>query len=97
MQEIERIKVYVSDLKPGMYVAELDRPWLGTPFLFQGFPITNDEQISQLQECCQHVFFDVTHDNWPLNIKRILQSNAYGIEVRSLVLEGATEEMPVTQ
>src|SRR5713226_5056459 len=26
-----------GDLKPGMYVSELDRPWLETPFLFQSF------------------------------------------------------------
>jgi HD-GYP domain-containing protein (c-di-GMP phosphodiesterase class II) len=35
-----------------------------------------------------------TGKDWSLNIKRILQSNAYGIDVRSLVLEGSTEEVP---
>ncbi|MEE8263181.1 MAG: DUF3391 domain-containing protein, partial [Gammaproteobacteria bacterium] len=29
-------RVDVRDLSLGMYVAELDRPWLETPFLFQG-------------------------------------------------------------
>lgn len=32
-------QIPVGELRPGMYVAELDRPWLDTPFLFQGFPI----------------------------------------------------------
>lgn len=50
--------ISVDDLKVGMYVSELDRPWLGTPFLFQGFPITSREEIEQLRECCRHVYID---------------------------------------
>ena len=30
-----KIKVWVDDLKLGMYVSQLDRPWVETPFLFQ--------------------------------------------------------------
>jgi putative nucleotidyltransferase with HDIG domain len=51
-------KVDVRDLKAGMYVYELDRPWRDTPFLFQGFQIQNDEDISQLKQHCEHVFID---------------------------------------
>lgn len=49
-------KVAVQDLRAGMYVAELDRPWRDTPFLFQGFEIQSDEQLAQLRSLCQHVF-----------------------------------------
>ena len=49
-------KVAVQDLRVGMYVAELDRPWRETPFLFQGFEIESDEQLAQLRSLCQHVF-----------------------------------------
>ena len=35
---LEVQKIYTHDLELGMYVANLDRPWLGTPFLLQGFP-----------------------------------------------------------
>jgi len=28
--------VPVAELKMGMYVVELDRPWTETPFIFQG-------------------------------------------------------------
>lgn len=41
-----------------MYVAELDRPWLGTPFLLQGFLIDEAEQIAQLTQYCQTVLID---------------------------------------
>lgn len=51
-----KTRISVHDLRKGMWVTELDRPWLGTPFLFQGFEITTDEQIEQLRGLCQHVF-----------------------------------------
>lgn len=39
-----------------MFVTELDRPWPGTPFLFQGFEIQTDEELEQLRALCQHVY-----------------------------------------
>src|SRR5690348_9830133 len=53
-----RKKIPVSGLTLGMYVAELDRPWLESPFLFQGFVIESPDQLQALQECCQYVFID---------------------------------------
>src|SRR5438128_2579934 len=47
-----------SKLKIGMFVSDLDRPWLGTPFLLQGFLIESDKQIGQLQEYCKFVVID---------------------------------------
>ena len=49
-------KVDVHDLSKGMYVTELDRPWLGTPFLFQGFEIQSDDDLAQLRSLCKHVY-----------------------------------------
>lgn len=51
-------KVDVRDLKQGMYVARLDRPWEDTPFLFQGFRIEKDEDLSQLRSLCRYVHID---------------------------------------
>lgn len=56
------VKVEVHDLRPGMYVAKLDRPWLDTPFLFQGFAIRGKEQLEQLAAHCEHVYIDVERD-----------------------------------
>jgi putative nucleotidyltransferase with HDIG domain len=53
-----RKKIPVTELRLGMYVAELDRPWKGTPFLFQGFEITGDDEIEELHRCCKFVFID---------------------------------------
>lgn len=51
-------KVYIEDLKPGMFVYELDRPWLDTPFMLQGFLIQSEEQIEQLGKYCEYVYVD---------------------------------------
>lgn len=59
-KKLIREKVSVYDLKLGMYVVELDRPWLETPFLFQGFIISSEEEIDQLTEYCDYVYIDVS-------------------------------------
>ena len=51
-------KISVSELEIGMYVSRVDRPWLDTPFLFQGFRIRSDHDITNLRKYCQHAFID---------------------------------------
>ena len=53
-----RIKIDAASLVPGMYVAQLDRPWLETPFLFQGFEVREAADVNQLRYYCQHVYVD---------------------------------------
>lgn len=50
--------IEVEYLKLGIYVTDLDRPWLGTPFLLQGFLIEEQQQIVQLQQLCKIVYVD---------------------------------------
>ena len=52
----EERKVYVSDLMPGMYVSRLDRPWLESPFPFQGFVLENWQQVAEVQSTCRYVY-----------------------------------------
>jgi HD-GYP domain-containing protein (c-di-GMP phosphodiesterase class II) len=51
-------QVPVKELQFGMYVTALDRPWTETPFMFQGFILRTDQQLSTLKKLCQHVFVD---------------------------------------
>ena len=51
-------KVAVKDLKIGMFVADLDRPWIDTPFVLQGFLIEDRQQILELQQHCAYVVID---------------------------------------
>jgi len=52
-------KIDVDGLRVGMYVSRLDRPWLETPFLFQGFFIRNDNEIEDLRRYCEFVEIDI--------------------------------------
>ena len=57
-------RVPVSGLKLGMFVAELDRPWLETPFLLQGFSIKTSSEIRKLREYCKYVYVDQGGQAW---------------------------------
>ncbi len=54
---VER-KVDSQHLKTGMYVSRLDRPWIETPFPFQGFYIRAVKDIERLQRYCRFVYID---------------------------------------
>lgn len=55
---IAQVRVPVSHVTIGMFVAELDRPWLGSPFLMQGFVVEDDGQLRTLASACRHVDVD---------------------------------------
>ena len=55
-----RRKVNVNELAIGMYVAELDKPWEQSSFLFQGFEIETDEDLAKLKEECRTVVIEET-------------------------------------
>lgn len=54
------VPVHCEQLEHGMYVAELDRSWLHTPFETRGFLITQADQIDVLRRCCEYVYVDPT-------------------------------------
>lgn len=53
-----KITVLTPDLQIGMFVSDLDRPWIETPFMMQGLVIENETQIATLQQYCQQVTVD---------------------------------------
>jgi HD-GYP domain-containing protein (c-di-GMP phosphodiesterase class II) len=60
MVDIKREEINVRALTLGMYVTELDRPWVGTPFLLQGFILDDQADIDKLQSLCKFVYIDRT-------------------------------------
>jgi HD-GYP domain-containing protein (c-di-GMP phosphodiesterase class II) len=56
---VEKVKLRAGDLRKGMYVCELDRPWLETPFLLQGFEIKTDADIQAVMGHCEYVYIDM--------------------------------------
>ena len=47
--------VHCNQLKLGMYVVELDKPWEDSPFMFQGFFLDSPQLIEQVQQESQYV------------------------------------------
>jgi hypothetical protein len=52
------VEVPVASLQAGMFVAELDRPWLDTPFAVQGFVIRDDVDVDYVAKFCSYVYID---------------------------------------
>ena len=63
MESSKLVKVLVGDLRIGMYVDRLDRPWTETRFMYQGFFIRNEETLAELQRVCRFVFVDAERDD----------------------------------
>lgn len=51
-------KITIEQVKIGMFVSDLDRPWLDTPFLLQGFLVETPDEVSKLKQYCQYVIVD---------------------------------------
>lgn len=58
------IKIHISELKIGMFVSKLDRDWLETPFLMQGFMIESLDDIDTVAEFSQYVWVDAVREEW---------------------------------
>lgn len=56
-------KIDVNNLTVGMYVAKLDKPWLNSNFLFQGFELMNQMDIDAVKAECKFVFIDLEKQN----------------------------------
>lgn len=62
------VRIDTHDLKVGMYVAKLDRDWLDSPFLFQGFPLERRDLIEEVQAVCSYVFVDADRSANPADV-----------------------------
>ncbi len=71
-------QVPVADLRLGMYVVELDCSWLGTPFDFQGFELTSEDQIKSLKVYCKTVFVDPERERWTPGPRRAAAQQVLG-------------------
>ena len=63
------IKVEVDKVKLGMFVAKLDRPWLETPFHFQGFWVNDLDAINHLRQFCRAVWVRTDKRGKPTDVE----------------------------
>jgi HD-GYP domain-containing protein (c-di-GMP phosphodiesterase class II) len=57
--QIEEREIQADQVKLGMFICRLDRPWTETPFPLQGFYIRELGQIAILRDLCHRVWIDV--------------------------------------
>ncbi|MFN2348934.1 MAG: HD-GYP domain-containing protein [Thioalkalivibrio sp.] len=74
-------KIPSESLQLGMYVSSLDRPWVETPFMFQGFELQDQDEIDELKRLTRHVYVIIPDEEIEL----------------SLVPERQTESAPTTR
>ena len=83
-------KIFVHDLKPGMFVSALDRPWLDTPFLLQGFLVETDEDVAELRRACRYVYIDLARSiGGDLDLEYALAKKGAGGQDEQRVVEVA--------
>jgi HD-GYP domain-containing protein (c-di-GMP phosphodiesterase class II) len=60
MNNIKHEKIPVSALELGMFIAELDKPWIESDFLLQGFVLEDAIDLEKVRSTCKHVYIDRT-------------------------------------
>jgi HD-GYP domain-containing protein (c-di-GMP phosphodiesterase class II) len=55
---VKKVRIESADLVVGMFVCDLDRPWLDSPFLIQGFYIKDNLDVVTVSNVCDYVFVD---------------------------------------
>lgn len=66
-----KLKLDIKDLQLDMYVAEIDRPWLESSFMFQGFLVNSQDLLNQVSETCKYVYVDLEQSGQ--NVRPLLQ------------------------
>ncbi len=60
MSELHRQSIIISDLRLGMFVVDLDIPWIDSPFLTHNRRIKSEKDIDALKRCgVKHLVIDV--------------------------------------
>ena len=59
MKQLQLVRVAVGELIQGMYIANLDRAWLDSPFLLEGFLLDDPADLETLRGLCSFVEVDV--------------------------------------
>lgn len=68
---VQNKKILVQNIIVGMYVSELDRPWIETDFLLEGFFVENIQDIDRLQKICEFVYIDVELTQERINVDSV--------------------------
>src|SRR5690606_15539296 len=84
---LRHYRLDVRSVAIGMWVAELDRPWLDTPFLIRGFRVENEQELETLRRHCEYVEVDIEKSDFEV-VEAIRRAEAIRDEDREERLEG---------
>lgn len=90
-------RLSIDQVRVGMFVVELDRPWLDTPFLLQGFLIEDQDTLDQLRECCEHVVVDATRSVVPVALDHLTLPREEPRRLLPPIAAGTPEDAPAEQ
>ncbi len=76
---MQLVQMPTTSLVPGMFVAELDRPWLDTPFALQGFVVRNDDDIEFVAQHCAYVYIDQDYKGAPIYLPLAAPKRTQGV------------------
>lgn len=62
-QLCEALRIRIDDLRLGMFITDLDRPWAQTPFMLQGFLLSEALDLQTLQGLVKEVVIDPRRSN----------------------------------
>ncbi len=86
-----RKKIPVQELRLGMFVGELDRPWVGTPFKYQGFVVRMPQELEDLKKFCREVYIDTERSE--ATVARPLGAPLAGLPGTGRILHRETVEV----
>lgn len=87
------VKLPATNLEPGMFIAELDRPWLETPFELQGFVVRDADEILYVSNYVDHVYIDAEYNG----TRRSLKLAVNAVEPKPIVRLALREEFKSTK
>lgn len=60
MIDIKKEQISAHQLELGMFIVALDKPWLESPFLLQGFVLEEQSDLDKMSSTCEFVYIDRT-------------------------------------
>ncbi|MGY4516078.1 HD-GYP domain-containing protein [Lysobacter sp. HA18] len=61
----QELRITTAGLERGMFVSELDRPWLGSGFAFEGLLVDTEDELRRLKAMCKEVRVDIARGKAP--------------------------------
>lgn len=77
------VEVSASNLRPGMFIAELDRPWLEAPFALQGFVVQDHDEVMYIAKYVDFVYVDINYKG-----SKVFLPRAKGSDISPLASNG---------